>query len=128
MEALERLVVHVSEQCGQRARMAGRARVHELTRLVVRHWPHNNVEAIERHGGKNNAAAAHAMLLVRAQVREQYEARHDVGPLWDLFLGGLVASICSCVLDLWLADRAWRVMLRGLSRQIAAERSADRPE
>jgi hypothetical protein len=39
-----------------------------------------------------------------------------------------VASICSSVLDLWLADRAWRVMLRGLSRQIAAERSADRTE
>lgn len=128
MDALDRLVVHVSEACGQRARMAGRARVHELTRLVVRHWPHHHVEAIERHGGKNNAAAAHAMLLVRAQVREQWEARYGIGPLWDLFLGGLATSICHAVLDLWIADRAWRVMLRGLSRQIAEERSADRSE
>ena len=122
MNALDRLVEHVTAQCGQRARMAGKARVHELTRLVVRHWPHHHVEAIHRVGGRTHAAIDHAMLLTRAQVREQWEARHGIGPLWHLFLGGLTTSICHVVLNLWFSDRAWRVMLRGLSRQIAEDR------
>ncbi len=122
MNALDRLVEHVGQQCGQRARMAGKGRVRDLTRLVVRHWPHHHLEAIRRSGSRSHADLDHAMALVRAQVREQHEARHGVGPLWNLFLSGLVAAISHVVLELWFHDACWRVMLRGLSRQIGEER------
>jgi hypothetical protein len=120
MDALDWLNAHVTGLIGQRARMAGRERTAELVGLVVRHWPHNHLDAIQRAGGKNHVAVRHAMALVRAQVREHYEARHGVGPLWNLFLAGFVASISQAVVELWFGDASWRVILRGLSRQIAA--------
>lgn len=119
MDALTRLTAHVTGLAGQRARMAGRERTAELVRLVIRHWPHNHLDAIQRAGGRNHVAVKHAMALVRAQVREQYEARHGIGPLWNLFLAGYVATIAQAVVELWFSDTAWRVILRGLSRQIS---------
>lgn len=126
MDALDRLTSHVTGLAGQRARMAGRERTAELVRLVVRHWPHEHLKAIQRAGGKNHVAVHHAMALVRAQVREQYEARHGVGPLWNLFLAGFVATISQAIVELWFRDSAWRILLHGLSRQIGEAQSANK--
>jgi hypothetical protein len=87
-----------------------------LSRLVVRHWPHNHLEACD---GKNARSIDHAMLLVRAQVREQWEARHGIGPLWDLVLGGTVSAASHVVLGLWWSDERWRAGLRAMSRSLA---------
>jgi hypothetical protein len=56
---------------------------------------------------------------MRAQVREQWEARHGVGPLWHLVLSGAVVSISIAVMDLWWSDPRWRIKLRGMVGQAA---------
>lgn len=85
--------------------------------LVVRHWPHYHLEAILPHG-RNHKAIDHAMALVRVQVREQWEARHGIGPLWGLALSPAVASISFVLLDLWFATPGWRGALLTMSRQV----------
>lgn len=121
-DALEQLTEHLRQACGSRATVCGRKRFDELVRLVVRHWPHRHLEAIERAGGENHAAIDHAVALVRAQVREQWEARHGIGPLWQLLLRGTADAIATCVIGLWFRDAQMRLVLRGLSARLGRRR------
>lgn len=118
MEQLEQLTAHLRQACGSRAAICS-SRFDELARLVVRHWPHAHLDAIERHGGRNHKAIDHAVALVRAQVREQWEARHGVGPLWPLLLRGTVDAISTVVLGLWWSDPQMRLVLRELAARLA---------
>ena len=115
-EPIDQLLAHVRSQLGIRVQYCQAWRADELTKLVVRHWPHKHLEDVE---GKNCKSIDHAMLLMRCQVREQWEARHGIGPLWDLVLGGTVAAIGHVVLSLWFSDDRWRAGLRAMARKLA---------
>lgn len=119
MGDIEQLAAHIRYRLGSRVAYAQDWRVDELTRLVVRHWPHHHLEQIELAGGRHHKSLEHAMTLMRAQVREQWEARHGVGPLWHLVLSGAVVSISIAVMDLWWSDPRWRIKLRGMVGQAA---------
>ncbi len=118
-EALAKLQAHVRYRLGGRVQQAAAWRVDELTRLAVRHWPHKHLEAAMAAGGKNDRGIDHALVLCRAQVREQWEARQGVSPLWDLVLAGLVDSIGHVILAAWAADDRMRASLRSMSRRAA---------
>lgn len=92
-------------------------RIDELTALIIRHWPHSHLEALLPHG-THHKAIEHALVLVRAQVREQYEARHGIGPLWNLALAPAVAAISHVLLGLWFSDAGWRGAMLTMSRRI----------
>jgi hypothetical protein len=117
-DALDQLSAHVRYRLANRVEYARPWRVDALTRLVVRHWPHSHLEAVAAYG-RNHKGVAHAMALARAQVREQWEARHGIGPLWNLVLAGTVAGICEIVLGLWWSDERWRPALREMARRAA---------
>lgn len=119
-KALEALQQHVRYQLGHRAKVAAEWRVDELTRLIVRHWPHKHLEAAMDAGGKNHKAIDHAVALCRAQVREQWEARQGVSPMYDLVLTHTAASITHVILSLWASEDRWRAGLRAMSRRLAA--------
>lgn len=108
---LSQLQAHVRYRLANRVELVKPWRMDELTRLVIWHWPHRHLEAAERSGGKNHKAVDHAMTLVRAQVREQWEARHGVGPLWVTLLAGTVEGISHVLLTLWFSDTRWRERL-----------------
>jgi hypothetical protein len=115
-DAFEQLTAHVRYRLGTRVDYARPWRVNELTKLVVRHWPHSHLEAVAA-AGPNHKDVDHAMALVRAQVREQWEARHGIGPLWGLVLAGTVSGTCQVILGLWWSDERWRAGLREMSRR-----------
>jgi hypothetical protein len=108
---LSRLQAHVRYRLASRVELVKPWRMDELTRLVVWHWPHRHLEAALRSGSRHHKAVDHAMALVRAQVREQWEARHGVGPLWQALLAGTVDFTSLVILDLWLSDSRWRERL-----------------
>lgn len=116
-DAFERLAQYVRYRIGSMHVYRCRpSRIDELTALVVRHWPHYHLEAILPFG-RNHKALEHAMVLVRSQVREQWEARHGIGPLWCLALAPAVAAISRVLLDLWFSTPEWRSALLAMSRQ-----------
>lgn len=125
-DAIVQLQAHVRYRLGSRVTYAHPWRVDALSRLVIRHWPHRHLEDAERSGGRHHAAVTHALTLMRSQVREQWEARHGSGPLWDLLLGGTTTAIGVIVLDLWWPSRPWRSILLAMARAIAD--SADHAE
>lgn len=96
--------------------LRGDRRIDELTALVIRHWPHAHLEEILP-AGKNHAAVPHIMRLVGAQVREQWEARHGLGPIWVSVLGQAVDAISEIVLELWFSREGWRIRLRAMTRR-----------
>lgn len=108
---LSQLQAHIRYRLAHRVEATGAWRMDELTRLVIWHWPHSHLDAADRAGGRRHKAVDHAMALVRAQVRERWEAMHGVGPLWGMVLADTVGGICECVLDLWFADTRWRQRL-----------------
>lgn len=118
-EAIAQLQAHVRYRLGSRVTYAQPWRVDGLTRLVVRHWPHGHLEDAEHIGGRHHASVGHALTLMRSQVREQWEARHGAGPLWDVLLGGTTSAIGQVVLDLWWPSRPWRTILKAMSRAVA---------
>jgi hypothetical protein len=117
------LLDHLTESCrtaaGGRARVAGKRATAELVKLVVRHWPHAHLRDLLKRGGKNHATLDHAMLLVRAQVREHWEARHGVGPMWAMVHQGLVSVICHVLAESWFRDPLVREPMKRLSRDIS---------
>lgn len=119
-DALDQLAAHVRYRLGNRVDYARPWRVDELTRLVIRHWPHNHLEAVAP-AGPNHKQIDHAMALVKAQVREQWEARHGIGPMWNLVLAGTVAGICQIILELWWSGDRWRAALRAMGRRPPVE-------
>jgi hypothetical protein len=118
VDALEQLSAHVRYRLGGRVHYCKSWRVDELTRLVLRHWPHNHLEAAERAGGRLHKSVDHAMVLLRAQVREQWEARHGVGPMWQMLLAGTVVGIAHVILELWWSDARWRERLAEIGQTI----------
>lgn len=94
----------------------GERRFQTLARLVVRHWPCRHLDD----AGKSLPATRHAMALLRARVREEYELTHGVGPLWKLLLAGTTAGISACCLERWQRSPAWQDYLRRTSRALAA--------
>ncbi len=117
-EPLEQLQAHVRYRLAAKLQYAQAWRVDELTGLVVRYWPHRHLEAVLP-AGRNHAAIGHAMRLVKAQVREHWEAEHGIGPLWSLVLDGTVDGISVCLLDLWFSHDRWRCSLRAMARRPA---------
>lgn len=115
---LASLQAHIRATLGSRVHYAQGWRVDELTRLVVRYWPHWHLEDIERLGGQNHKAIDHVMTLVRAQVRERWEAVHGIGPLWNMVLAGTVTGISHVLLGLWWSDPSWRVRLEEMARRV----------
>lgn len=111
---LSQLQAHVRYAVANRVELAKPWRVDELTRLVILYWPHRHLEAAEQAGGHNHKAIDHALALARAQVREQWEARHGVGPFWAAVLAGTLEGITHTVLRLWLSDRGWRERLEDM--------------
>jgi hypothetical protein len=118
-DAIHQLQAHVRYRLGTRVTYAQAWRVDALTRLVLRHWPHGHLEDAVVAGGRHSMAVTHAMTLMRSQVREQWEARHGSGPLWDVVLGGTTSAIGVVLLDLWWPSRPWRSILRAMGRSIA---------
>ncbi len=118
MDTLEQLQAHVRYRLGPLVNYCQAWRADELTGLVVRHWPHRHLEVVLPHG-RHHAAIGHAMRLVKAQVREQWEARHGIGPMWPLVLGPTVDGISLSLLDLWFGSDRWRCSLRAMARQLA---------
>ncbi|MBU6222660.1 MAG: hypothetical protein KGR24_07900 [Planctomycetes bacterium] len=116
-DPLEQLQAHIRYRLGNRVFYAQPWRVDELTSLSIRYWPHKHLEAVLPKG-RNHAAIGHAMRLVRAQVRETWEARHGIGPMWQLVLSDTVDGIGLCLLDLWFADDRWRCSLRSMARRL----------
>jgi hypothetical protein len=121
-DAIAQLQAHVRYRLGSRVTYAQPWRVDALTRLVLRHWPHGHLEDSVVAGGRHGVAATHALLLMRSQVREQWEARHGSGPLWDAVLGGTVTAIGQVMLDLWWPTPGWRRVLVAMSRSLADDR------
>lgn len=119
MTELEAIQAHVRQVLAGRAAVVRGPRMDELTALVIRHWPHKHLEAVLRAGGENHKGALFAMTLVRAQVRERWEARYGIGPLWQLLLGGTVTAISHVLLERWFREPRTRVVLRALSVRIA---------
>lgn len=118
-DAIAQLQAHVRYRLGSRVTYAQRWRCDGLTKLVIRHWPHTHLEDAEHIGGRHHAAVGHALTLMRSQVREQWEARHGAGPLWDSILGGTTTAIGVTLLDLWWPSKPWRAVLRAMSRTLS---------
>jgi len=101
-----------------RTAIVGKARIREITELVVMHWPARHLQAVLRHG-KNHAALEHAMRLCRAQVREHYEARHGIGVLWATILGTVAMQLCHYMLEEWFREPHVRRMMSRLALELA---------
>lgn len=118
-DAISQLQHHVRYRLGSRVTYAAPWRVDALTRLAIRHWPARHLEDA---GGRHHAAVGHALMLMRSQVREQWEARYGAGPLWDAVLGGTTTAIGVVLLDLWWPSPSWRRILAAMGRSLADDR------
>ena len=101
-----------------RLAIIGKARLRELTELVIQHWPARHLQAVAKHG-KNHAALEHAMRLCRAQVREHYEARYGIGVLWATILGTVVLQLGHFMLDEWFREPYVRRLMARLALELA---------
>jgi hypothetical protein len=115
---LEQLAAHMRYRLSPILNYAQPWRIDALTELLVRNWPHAHLEDVLPHG-RNHAAVRATMRLLRARVREQWEARHGVGPLWGAVLGDAAEVISAALLELWFSGDEWR------RRMVAMGRPAD---
>jgi hypothetical protein len=113
---LEQLASHMRYRMASRISPAEAWRVDHLTALVVRHWPHTILESIQVHG-RNHAVVPKSLRLLRAQVREAWELRYGITPLWDSVLGDVADGIAATILDLWWESDGWRCRLRAMARR-----------
>jgi hypothetical protein len=113
---LEQLAAHMRYRLAALVSQADGWRIDELTTLIVRLWPHTTLESIRTHG-RNHAVIPKSLRLLRAQVREQWELRHGITPLWDSVLQGATDMISATVLDLWWESDGWRCRLRAMARR-----------
>lgn len=120
---MTQLVEHVRYRIGGRGNMVGPTRCDELTRLVLMHWPNRHLEAAMAEGGSSKAID-HALVLLRAQVREQWEARHGIGPSWAMLMAPTTAAIAHVLLELWSSDRLWAVRIEEIGNKL---RTGGRP-
>lgn len=117
MTDLEQLMAHVRYRIGGHAHYAQRWRIDELTGLLLAHYPHSHLRDVMPKG-RNHRDVQRAMALARAQVREQWELRHGVGPLWNVVLAPALAAIWHVLLDLWESDPAWAERLEAMGRTV----------
>lgn len=101
-----------------RTAIIGRARLREITELVVLHWPARHLQAIAS-SGPNHAAVNHAVRLCRAQVREHYEARHGMGVLWETILATVALNVCAFMVEQWFRESAERRLFARLALELA---------
>lgn len=114
---MTQLTEHVRYRIGGKATNVGAARCDELTRLVIMHWPHRHLRAAMA-GGRTQKGIDHALVLLRAQVREQWEARHGIGPAWSMLMAPAVASISHVMLELWCSDPQWADRIRDMGMEL----------
>ena len=101
-----------------RTAIIGRARLREITELVVLHWPARHLQAVACNG-PNHAAVTHAIRLCRAQVREHYEARHGMGVLWETILATVALHVCTWMVEQWFREAAARRLYARLALELA---------
>lgn len=118
-QSVERIAELVAGRVGQLAVAAGPERTLAMTRLVLRHWPHEHLRILARAGGRNHADLVHVGRLLRCQVREQWEARHGISPSWLTTMSPLLDAMWLVVVEDWWRDKDYRVTLRVLSQRIA---------
>ncbi len=117
-EPIDELVELVAYRLGPTRRRISDERLAELVRLVVRHWPHHHLEQIGTGASRNHAAFTHATALMRASVRERYEAAHGVSPAWSILVRPTVEAIGLVVMEVWWQGDAHRAALRSMQRQL----------
>jgi hypothetical protein len=101
-----------------RTAIIGRARLREITELVVLHWPARHLQSVAMHGQKH-AAVNHAIRLCRAQVREHHEARHGMGVLWETILATVCLHVCSYMVEQWFQESHERRLYARLALELA---------
>lgn len=101
-----------------RTAIIGRSRLHELTELVLLHWPARHLQVVAA-SGPNHAAVTHAIRLCRAQVREHYEARHGMGVLWETILATVVLHVCTWMVEQWFREVQARRLYARLALELA---------
>jgi hypothetical protein len=117
-DPIDQLLAHVRYRLGPIVSDAQRWRIDELSRLMLRYWPHRHLESASVLGGRRNKSVSHAMSLAKRQAREQWEARHGIGPMWPVVLDKAVDAISVVYLDLWFGDRLWALRLEELGRRL----------
>lgn len=117
MDDVTQLLEHVRYRIGSRVVHVGANRCDELTRLVIMHWPHRHLDAAMGEG-RSSKGIDHAMVLLRAQVRERWEVAHGIGPAWAMLMAPTVAAIAHVMLELWGSDRAWAVRLEEMGKRL----------
>lgn len=117
-ESIDELVELVAYRLGPARRRVSDERLAELVRLVVRHWPHHHLEQIGTGVSRHHAAFTHATALMRASVRERYEAAHGLSPAWSILVRPVVEAIGLVVMELWWHGDAHRAALRAMQRQL----------
>jgi hypothetical protein len=101
-----------------RTAIIGRARLREITELVILHWPARHLQAVA-FNGQNHAAVTHAVRLCRAQVREHYEARHGMGVLWETILATVALHVCTVMVEQWFRESSERRLYARLALELA---------
>lgn len=117
-DAIEQLVEHVRYRIGPAGRRLSAARTGRLLRLVIRHWPHRHLEDIGSGVSRHHAAFAHALALMRASVRERWEAEHGVSPAWQLLCRPAVDAAGIVLMELWWSSDGHRASMRAMQRHL----------
>jgi hypothetical protein len=117
-DPIDQLAAHCRYRLGIVVTYAHPWRVDELVGLSLKFWPHRHLEAVLA-SGRNHAAVRHAMTLLKARVRETWEADHGIGPMWDLVLDQAVDGISTSLLDLWWSGDRWRCEMRSMARRLS---------
>lgn len=114
---MSQLCEHIRYRIGGKAVHLGQDRCDELARLVVMHWPHRHLEAAMA-DGRASKGIDHAMVLLRAQVREQWEARHGIGPAWAMLYAPAAVAIAHVLLELWCSDPKWARRIKDIGNNL----------
>jgi hypothetical protein len=116
----------VTREVGQRAKLAGAQRSTEMVELVLIHWPAYHLNAIAKISA-HHAALAHAMKLSKCQVREHWEIRHGMGPLWAILLATLCNQVQLVILERWFRNADNRAQIARLARELAKRERPSAP-
>lgn len=124
---LEQFCAEVCREVGQRASLAGAKRSTEIIELVLQHWPAYHLKAITQISA-HHGALTHALKLSKCQVREHYEARHGVGPLWAILLATLCNQVQMVLLDRWFRADFNRAQMARFARELAKRERPSAPD
>lgn len=116
---IEHLEFQLWRLLGARSVAVGDVRFRRLVRLVVRHWPSETLERIRKADHWQGMERRKAGRILRARVREAFEASDGVTDAWPILLEGTVSIIWGAVCEMHLRDEAFRASIPTLSRWIA---------